>query len=80
MKITYTKLVNTVPFKDIPVGGCFIDHEGEICMKVYGTTNTGFAATGFAVCFADKRVYHGNDFSVNVQPVEVELIVHAEER
>lgn len=74
MKITYTKPVNTVPFKDIPVGGCFIDHDGEICMKI--DQNNGEYGT---VCFADNTVYSGNIFR-NVQPVEVELIVHAEER
>lgn len=74
MKITYTKPTNTVPFKDIPVGGCFIDHDGEICMKVYMTGQDG------AVCFADRRVYPDDVFLRNVQPVEVELIVHAEER
>lgn len=31
-----------------------------------------------AVCFTDNRVYSGDVFR-NVQPVEVELIVHAEE-
>ena len=74
MKITYTKPINTVPFKDIPVGGCFIDHDGEICMKVL------YGSEVYAVCLSDKRVYRGNDFTRNVQPVEVELIVHAEER
>lgn len=73
MKITYTKPTNTVPFKDIPVGGCFIDHDGEICMKVFN------AGEVYAVCFSDERIYRGDTFTRNVQPVEVELIVHAEE-
>lgn len=74
MKITYTKPTNTVPFKDIPVGGCFIDHDGEICMKVYMTGQDG------AVCFADNRVYSGDVFRSFLRLVEVELIVQAEER
>lgn len=74
MKITYTKPVNTIHFNDIPVGGCFIDHIGEVCMKVRMIGQNG------AVRFADGRVYPDDDFLRNVQPVEVELIVHAEER
>lgn len=74
MKITYTKPINTVPFKDIAVGGCFIDHEGEICMKLFKNT-----CEYVAICFSDGRVYPDDAFLCNVQPVEVELIVHAEE-
>lgn len=74
MKITYTKpTINTVPFSHISTGGCFIDHDGEICMKVLHGSEV------YAVCFSDKRVHRGDTFTRNVQPVEVELIVHAEE-
>lgn len=76
MKITYTKPINTIAFNDIPLGGCFIDHDGEICMKIH--QNGGDYG---AICFADNRVYSGDVFrNVNVRLVEVELIVHAEER
>lgn len=75
MKITYTKPINTVHFNDIPVGGCFIDQDGEICMKIY--QNNGEYG---AVCFADNRVYSSDVFRSVLRLVEVELIVNAEER
>lgn len=74
MKITYTKPSNTVTFKDIAVGECFIDQDGEICMKIY--QNNGEYG---AVCFADNRVYSGDVFRSFLRLVEVELIVHTEE-
>ena len=74
MKITYTKLINTVPFENIPRGGCFIDHDGEICMKIFCN------GEACAVSFSDHGVYSGSVFNRNVQPVDVELLVHAEER
>lgn len=76
MKITYTKTTNTVPFKDIPMGGVFIDQFDHIWMKIY-QNNDEYGA----VCFSDSRVYSVDIFrNVNVRLVEAELIVHAEER
>lgn len=74
MKITYSNGIPTPRFEDIPVGGCFIDDDGEICMKIYTDEGDG------AICFGEKRVYPGDAFSRIIKPVEVELIVHAEER
>lgn len=74
VKITYTKPSNTVAFKDIPWGECFINQYGEICMKIYQDGEFG------AVCFADNRVYRGDVFRSVLRLVEVELTVHAEER
>ena len=73
MKITYTKNVSTVRFDAIKVGHCFIDTDQDICMKVANDYN---CCNVFS--FTDKRLYEFSDSS-EVIPVEVELLVHAEE-
>lgn len=77
MKITYTKSVNTVHFNDIPLGGCFIDQDGAVCVKLsrqYGDVYDMY-------CFTSNELYCSDDFTIlDVRLVEVELTVHAEER
>lgn len=76
MKITYTKPVNTVPFKDIPVGQCFIDPDGNVCVKLYK-----YSSLYDVYCFTSNELFCGDNYNVlGVRPVEVELIVHAEGR
>ena len=73
MKSTYTKTANTVRFDAIKVGNCFIDSDQDVCMKVADDYN---CCNVFS--FGDKRLYEFFTSS-EVFPVEVELIVHAEE-
>lgn len=77
MKITYTKPINTVPFKDIPVGGCFIDPDGNVCVRL----SYQYADVYDMYCFTSNALYCSDDFTIlDVRLVEVELTVHAEER
>jgi hypothetical protein len=73
MKITYTKNVPVVTFKDIAVGGCFIDPEGCICMRISQDIHSQINT----LCFSDNKTYEFNN-SYPVRPIEVELIVHKE--
>ena len=75
MKITYTKPINTVPFKDILIGRCFIDRDGDICVR----TSREESCCENVFCFSDNKSYEFCP-SYRVQPVEVELLVHAEEQ
>lgn len=84
MKITYTKNVPVVTFKDIPVGECFIDTDGEVCMRISQeiicmriSPEINCRINSF--CFSDNKTYEFSD-CYPVCPVEVELVVHAEER
>lgn len=74
MKITYAKTVNTVRFDTIKVGQWFIDTDGDVCIKLCRDLNCYNVFS-----FNDEKVY---EFCADnaVIPVEVELIVHAEER
>lgn len=73
MKITYSEKNTTVRFDEIRVGQCFIDTDGDVCLKV----SRDFGYNTFS--FRDEKLY---EFCADnaVIPVEVELIVHAEER
>jgi len=73
MKITYTKNVPVVTFKDIPVGGCFIDTDGEVCMRISQDIHSQINT----LCFSDNKTYEFRDCNP-VRPVEVELVVYAE--
>jgi hypothetical protein len=72
VKITYTKSIKQVHFDDISCGEWFIDQDDQICMKISHNGVEG------AVCFSDKVWYSRGVFNC-IKPVEVELIVYAEE-
>lgn len=74
MKITYTKQIVIVSFDEIKVGQCFMDNEGDVCLKVSNDIdcNNVFA-------FSTERLYEFHASNA-VVPIEAELIVHAEER
>lgn len=73
MKITYAKKTATVCFDKIKVGQCFI-HDGFTYLKI----NCYFGCEN-AFSFEDNMVCQFFPHSDAI-PVEVELIVHAEER
>lgn len=72
MKITYTEKNATVRFDEIKVGQCFIDTDGDVCLKVA----RDFGYNTFS--FRDEKLYEFYP-DCDVVPVEVELIVNAEE-
>lgn len=72
MKITYAKKTVTVRFDEIKVDQCFIDTDGDVCLKV--SRDFGYNVYSFG----DKKLYEFYP-DCDVVPVEVELIVHAEE-
>lgn len=81
MKITYAKPINnTISFHDIPYGTCFIDRDGSVCVKL----EYQYEDIYDIYCFTDNKLYSSGDYTagaiLDVRIVEVELIVHAEER
>jgi hypothetical protein len=74
MKIIYTNNVPVVTFKDIPVGKCFIDTDGEVCIRISQEIDCHINS----FCFSDNKTYGFSD-CYPVRPVEVELVVHKEE-
>lgn len=77
MKITYTKPRNTVKFSDIAIGQTFMVNKA-----VYVRIESGHN-TDNVFCFTNYKTHNFNpQFGVEliVNPVDVELIVHAEEQ